>query len=147
NVERGTLTQARVEGAQLSSRVERKLLPVYQESGLSPELIQDGRQNLLTYFRERGHFDVKVNASIEEEDGEQTAVYEISKGPRRRIREIEFKGNTHFRDEELRQHVAARKANFWNRGRYDETTIRLLTAFYQSQGFNEVKITPRFVPA
>src|SRR5262245_61890310 len=49
SVDRVMVIPARVEGAQLSSRVERKLLPAYPESGLSPELIQDGRQNLLTH--------------------------------------------------------------------------------------------------
>src|SRR5262249_37736799 len=120
SVDRGKLIPARIEGAQLSSRVERKLLPAYQESGLSPQLIQDGRQNLLTHFRESGYFEAKVSATVEEEDdGEKTVVYEISKGPRKRIKEIEFRGNTHFSDEELQQHVAAREARFLNRGRYD----------------------------
>src|SRR5262249_26219372 len=133
-------------GAQLSRRVERRLLPAYQESGLSPELIQDGRQNLLTYFRKKGHFEVKVDATVEEEDG-KTVVYQISPGPRKRIREIEFRGNTHSRHEELEQHVEAREAHFLNRGQYDDTSVRMLTAFYQSQGFNEVNIAPEFVPA
>jgi outer membrane protein insertion porin family len=148
SVNRSTVIPARLEGAQLSRRVERKLLPAYPESGLSPELIQDGRQNLLTHFRQKGYFEVKVNAIVEEEDGEKTVIYQISRGPRQRIREIEFRGNTHFSQEELRPHLAARKAHFLNRGRYDETTsVRLLTAFYQSQGFNAVTISPRFVSA
>ncbi|HKE59191.1 MAG TPA: POTRA domain-containing protein, partial [Pyrinomonadaceae bacterium] len=142
SVDRGTVIQARVEGAQLSRRVERKLL-----SGLSPELIKDGRQNLLTHFREKGYFEVQVNATVEEENGEKAVVYQISQGRRKRIKEIEFRGNTHFSHKELQQHVAAREARLLNRGRYDETSVRLLTAFYQSQGFNEVKITPEFVPA
>jgi len=147
SVDRGAVIQAHVEGAQLSSQAERKLLPAYQESGLSPELIQDGRQNLLTHFREKGYFEVQVNATVEEENGEKAVVYQISQGRRKRIKEIEFRGNTHFSHKELQQHVAAREARFLNRGRYDETSVRLLTAFYQSQGFNEVKITPEFVPA
>src|SRR5262249_34691803 len=54
SVDRDIVMQARLEGAQLSRRVERKLLPAYPESGLSPEMIQDGRQNLLRHFREKG---------------------------------------------------------------------------------------------
>jgi outer membrane protein assembly factor BamA len=147
SVDRGAIVQTRVEGAHLSSRVERNLLRAYQESGLSPELIEDGRQNLLTHFRERGHFEVKVNAAVEEKDGERTVVYQISEGPRKRIKAIAFRGNTHFSHEQLQQHVAAREAQLLNRGRYDETSVRLLTAFYQSQGFSDVKITPQFVSA
>jgi outer membrane protein assembly factor BamA len=148
SVNRSPIIQARLEGARLSRRVERKLLPAYQESGLSPELIQEGRQNLLTHFREKGYFQVNVHATVEEEDSEKTVVYEISQGPRKRIKEIEFRGNAHFSHEELQHHVSAREARFLNRGQYDETTsVRLLTAFYQSHGFSQMNITPEFVAA
>lgn len=147
NLERGPIIQTRVEGAQLSGGVQRKLLPVYQKNGLSPELIQEGRQNLLNHFKERGYFKVQVNTTVGEKEGEKHVVYEITKGPRKRIGKIEFKGNKHFSYEELKKHVEASEAHFLNRGRYDDTSIRLLKAFYQSQGFNKVEITAAFVPA
>jgi outer membrane protein assembly factor BamA len=147
NVQRGPAIRARVEGVQLSGRIEHKLLPAYQESGLSPELIQEGRQNLLNHFRGKGYFDVAVNTTIGEQEGEKTVLYQVTKRQRKRIGEIEFKGNKHFTDEELRHHVDASEARFLNRGRYDESSVKLLTAFYQSHGFNHVTITPAFVPA
>jgi outer membrane protein insertion porin family len=147
NVDRGPVILASVEGARLSGEVERKLLPNYQESGLSPELIQEGRQNLLNHFKGKGYFGVQVDTTITDKDGEKNVVYQVTKGPRKRIEKIEFRGNKHFSDDELQQHVEASEAHFLNRGRYDEVSDRLLTAFYQSQGFSHVKVTAALPPA
>src|SRR5262249_5655621 len=68
SVDQTAAIQPRAEGAQLPSRVERNPLPASPESGLSPELIQDGRQNLLKHFREKGYFEAEVNATVEEGD-------------------------------------------------------------------------------
>ena len=146
NVQRGPVIQATVEGAQLSRRVQRELLPVY-EGGLSPELIQEGRKNLLNHFRDKGYFNAQVDATIAEKDEEKEVVYLITRGPRKSIKKIEFTGNGHFSDEELRQHMTASQARFANRGRYDEASIDQLTAFYQSMGFRQVNVRSEFIPA
>jgi outer membrane protein insertion porin family len=145
SVQRGPFIKTRIEGAQLSTHLQRKLLPSYQE-GLTPQLTEEGRQNLLNHFREKGYFDVQVTTTRGEENGEPTVIYQVSKGPRKKIEEIEFRGNKHFSAEKLQQHVEASEAGFLNRGRYKDTSIKLLTAFYESQGFNHVNVTPSFMP-
>src|SRR5262249_23185198 len=47
----GPLVHADVQGAHLWPWTKHKLLPIYQQNGLTPELIQEGRQNLLRRFR------------------------------------------------------------------------------------------------
>jgi len=145
NVQRGPFIQTRIEGTQLSTRLQRKLLPSYQE-GLTPELTEEGRQNLLNHFRDKGYFEAQVNTTRGEENGKEAVIYQVNKGPRKKIEEIEFRGNKHFSAEQLQQHVEASEAGFLSRGRYEDTSIKLLTAFYQSQGFSQVKVTPAFMP-
>ena len=148
NLERGPIIQTRVEGAQLSGGVQRKLLPVYQKNGLSPELIQEGRQNLLNHFKERGYFEVQVNTTVGEKEGEKHVVYEDHERAAEKDRKrSSSKATNTSAYAELKEHVEASEAHFLNRGRYDDTSIRLLKAFYQSQGFNKVEITAAFVPA
>src|SRR5262249_19243220 len=105
-----------------------------------------GRKNLLNHFRDRGYFNARVNTTLGEENGEKTVTYQVSRGPRRKIEEIEFRGNSHFSAHQLKQHVAASEAGLLDRGRYDETSIKLLAAFYQSQGFNQVEVTSQLTP-
>ena len=47
-VQRCPIVHARVEGAHLWPWTKHKLLPIYQQNGLAPEMIQEGRQNLLS---------------------------------------------------------------------------------------------------
>src|SRR4030095_367949 len=122
----------------------RMLLPIYQQTGLTPELIQEGRQNLLNKFRKKGFFDVQVDTETNVRPNGIIILYRVMKGDRKRIEDVAFTGNNHFAEDELRQHVSVRTAGFLTNGRYDESSIRKLQAFYQSKGFNQVKVTPEF---
>ena len=140
DIEPGPPVQVHVEGA----RKRRSLLPIYQESGLTPDLIQEGRQNLLTRYRKRGFFDVQVDTETNVRPNGIIILYRVMKGDRKRIEDVAFTGNTHFATDELRQHVSVRTAGFLTHGRYDESSIKTLQAFYQSKGFNQVRVTPEF---
>jgi outer membrane protein assembly factor BamA len=140
----GPVVHAKVEGARLWPWTRHKLLPVYQQNGLAPELIQEGRQNLLRKFREDGYFDVRVETETKEEAGEVIITYRVDKGEQKKIRGVTFTGNSHFGAEELEQHVNVETARFLSNGSYNESSVEALQAFYQSRGFNEVKVTPQF---
>jgi outer membrane protein insertion porin family len=144
HVDAGPVVHVKVEGAHLWSWTRHSLLPVYQQSGISPESIEEGRQNLLSRYRGKGFFDAQVTTDVNENDGEETILYQIDKGPRKKITDVAFTGNAHFGKTELDQHVLVKRANLFSHGKYDEKSVRLLEAFYQSKGFNEVTVTPEF---
>ncbi len=54
-----------VEGAHLSRRTRRKVLPIYRIAGLDPELIQESRENLISNFQAKGYFNVAVQSDIQ----------------------------------------------------------------------------------
>jgi outer membrane protein insertion porin family len=144
NIQPGPIVHARVEGARLWPWVKHKLLPIYQQNGLTPELIQEGRQNLLKRFREKGFFDVQVDTQTQARPDGVTILYKIEKGKRKKIEDVAFTGNNHFGEDELKTHVNVNKAGLLSKGSYNETSIKTLQAFYQSKGFNQVKVTPQF---
>jgi outer membrane protein assembly factor BamA len=147
DVDMGPVVHGEVTGAHLWSGTKHKLLPIYQQNGLTPELVQEGRQNLLRYFRQNGYFDVQVEAETRTGPEATTVLYRINKGRRKNIEDIAFTGNEHFDKEELEQHVAVERAHFpefLSHGSYNESSIKSLQAFYQSRGFNEVKVMPQF---
>jgi len=152
-VQPGPPVHAYIEGAHLSSWLVRpileaqrrhKLLPVYQQNGLTPELVQEGRQNLLRRFREEGFFDAEIETETNVRPDGIIIVYRIKKGDRKKIEDVAFTGNSHFDEDELEEHVDVRKAGFLTKGAYNDTSIKTLQAFYQSNGFNQVKVTPQF---
>jgi outer membrane protein insertion porin family len=147
-VQPGPLVHVKVQGAHLWSWTRQRLLPIYQQVGINPEVIQEGRQNLISHFQSKGYFDVKVTTqTIQQQPSEQTIVYQITKGPRHKVAEVAVKGNQHFSDKELLSHVAVNKSHFLSRGKYSEKLVRSsvknLTGVYTAAGFSEVKVTPQ----
>ena len=140
----GPLVHAYVEGAHLWPWTRHKLLPVYQQSGLAPELVQEGRQNLLRRFREKGFFDVQVETDVRAQPDGIIINYRVKKGDRKKIADIAFTGNSHFSEDALLPHVNVQKARLLSKGSYNENSIKTLQAFYQSQGFNQAKINSQF---
>jgi outer membrane protein insertion porin family len=140
DVQPGPPVHVHVEGA----RKRRSLLPIYEQSGLTPELIQEGRQNLLNRYRGKGFFDVEVDTETNVRPDGIIILYRVMKGDRKRIKGVAFTGNNHFDEDELDQHINVRKAGFFTNGRYDQNSVKTLQAFYRSKGFNQVKVTPHF---
>lgn len=144
NVNQGPQVNVQIQGARVSSGRKRKLLPIYDQAGLTPELIQEGRQNLIQYFKSQGYFDVKIATDLKQEANGETVLYRIEKGPRKRIKDVVFTGNAHFSEDDLEQHVLVEKAGFLSHGKYNESSVKTLKATYQAAGFNQVKVTPQF---
>jgi outer membrane protein insertion porin family len=144
NVEVGPIVHGEVLGAHLWPWTKHKLLPIYQQNGLTPELVQGGRQNLLRKFREDGYFDVEVDTESHVAPGGVIIRYHVKKGQRKRIEDVAFTGNQHFDKDELEKHVNVKEAHFLSRGSYNENSSTTLKAFYLSKGFNEVQVTREF---
>ena len=115
NIQPGPIVHAKVEGARLWPWVKHKLLPIYQQNGLTPELIQEGRQNLLKRFREKGFFDVQVNAQTQVRPDGVTVLYEIEKGKRKKIDDVAFTGNSHFGEDSWRPMSTSRRPDCFPR--------------------------------
>lgn len=146
NITPGPKVHVKVEGAHLWGRTRRRLLPIYQQSGLNPELIQEGRQNLISHFQSKGYFDVKVDSRVEQGPAGQTILYMVTKGPRHKVREVDIAGNRSLSERDLRGLVKIQRARFLSRGKFSQkllrTSVDSLERIYQANGFSSVQITP-----
>src|SRR5205807_1984032 len=77
NVQEGPLIHVQVAGAHVWGFTQRKLLPVYQQVGVNTELIQEGRQNLISHFQGKGFFDAKVDVNVQKQADGETIVYQV----------------------------------------------------------------------
>jgi outer membrane protein assembly factor BamA len=149
NVAPGPVVKVKVQGAHLWSWTRRKLLPVYQQIGLDPELIQEGRQNLTSYLQSKGFFDaqVAVQTGVEQQGNSESIVYQVTKGPRHKVAGIHITGNKHISEKDLLAHSEIEKAHFYSHGKYSEhlarDTAKNLRRIYQANGFSEAKVTPQ----
>jgi len=142
----------KIQGAHLWSWSRRRLIPMYVQAGLDPELIQEGRQNLISYFQLKGFFDVSVDTKSTLGTSGGAIVYTVSKGQRHKVQEVHITGNRHLSDGKLSGHVKVEKAGmipFFSHGRFSDQLVRSsvknLEKIYQAEGFSSVKVTPEVV--
>ncbi len=144
----GPVIHVSVQGAHVWSWTKRKLLPVYQQVGTDPEIVQEGRSNLISYFQNKGYFDTQVKVNTQAQAaGDQTIVYQVTKGPRHKVGEVSVAGNQMIHDDELTPVIAVKRGHFLSRGAYSEKLVRTSTknleAVYKAEGFSTVKVTPQ----
>lgn len=150
NIVQGPRIEIKVVGARVSGGTQRKLIPMYQENSVDADLVHEGQQNLISYFQAKGFFDVKVQSKFEHVPGGTDILYQVTKGARGKVGEIEFRGNHEFSDRELQSHVTVSEAKwylpFFSHGKFSDALVRSsvknLEGVYQNAGYREVKVTP-----
>jgi len=141
----GPIVHVTVKGAHLWSWDKKKLLPVYEHAGVDPELIQEGSQNLISYFQAKGYFNAKVVSDVQQQGSGETIEYAINKGLRHKVKQVSIAGNQKFPEKQLLSYVRVKKARFLSHGRYSEQLLRSsarnLENLYKANGFSLVKVT------
>ena len=147
NVQEGPVVKVAVQGAHLWRWTQHKLLPVYAGIGVDPEVIQEGRQNLVSYFQDKGYFDVQVNSELKQQRNAETILYQIAKGDRHKVDSVAITGNKQFNAGELTPYLKVHKKHLLNHGDFSQKLIRAsvtnLENVYKANGYSGVKVTPQ----
>jgi len=151
-VTEGPRIEIQVEGAHLWERTKKRLIPMYQESAVDADLVNEGAQDLTSYFQSKGYFAARVRSRLEKHSSGMTVLYLVDKGKRGRVESVEFHGNQHFSDKDLKSRVpVAKAARFmpFSHGKYSEQllrkSIRNIEGVYRTSGYSQVKVTPAVV--
>jgi outer membrane protein insertion porin family len=149
HVTQGPKIQIKIAGAHIWGRTQKKLIPIYQENTVDPDLVHEGQQDLRSYFQAKGFFDAQVKSQIEHQGPDVTVLYQISKGKRGKVEAIEFHGNQHFEADDLQSKLpikTARRFFFWSHGTFSDQlvgkSVKALKAVYQNAGYRNVSVTP-----
>jgi outer membrane protein assembly factor BamA len=145
DVQTGPTIHVQVQGAHLWSWTRKSLLPVYQGAGVDPELVQEGREALISYFQKKGFFDVNVDSQFHKQGSVDTIVYVITKGKKHKVSAVSVAGNSQLKTPDLTALVTVKKSHLFSPGNYSEQLVRAstknLTALYQSEGFSSAQVT------
>ena len=109
HIAEGPLVRVKVEGAHVWKSTQRKLIPLYQQVGVDNELVQEGRNNLVSYFQSKGYFDAAVETSVTKQGTDETVLYKIVKGPKHKVASVSIDGNKELGDPQLLSHVSVHK--------------------------------------
>jgi len=147
----GPIVKVRVLGAKLSwlpylrGRQMRKLIPIFSEGTVDPDLVEEGRRNLIDFFQSKGYFRVKVTANLQDLDSKVDLVYEVNRGFRYRVDTVAFQGNQHIEQDQLLQQIAVERHRWLlSRGKFSDKllhqSVEGITAFYKNRGYEDVKV-------
>ena len=155
HVDEGPVIAVSITGASLSwfpplrEKEKHKLIPVYQEGAIDPDLVEEGKRNLISFFQAKGFFDVKVNTTFRQTPRRILLVYQVDREKKHKVEKIAFRGNQHFDEDVLEKHVILKKAHLFSHGKFSEQllqkSVKDLKAFYVDHGYEEVSITPAVV--
>jgi outer membrane protein insertion porin family len=156
DVRPGPIVKVRVTGAKLSPlpflryRQMKKLIPIFSEGTVDPDLVEEGRRNLIDFFQSKGYFNVKVTTNSQNEGSNVELVYKVERGSRHRVETVDFRGNQHFDKDVLNRQVTVKAHRLLlSRGKFSDKLLRQsvtgITAFYKNLGYEEVKVDTEVV--
>jgi outer membrane protein insertion porin family len=158
--QQGPVINVRIEGAKIKESTLRKLLPIYEEGTIDQDLLNEGAQNLRSYYQSQGYFDAQVSHPPVEDEGPQelardddkhvAPVYQVKLGAKHVVDSVAISGNRYFSKEIIEQRISVRPANIVDHlGSFSPQLmthdVDSIKALYQSNGFSSVKVTPQIV--
>ena len=103
----------------------RKLLRVYEGDFADSFLLARGREDIASHYRQAGFHRVQVTADTDLLADQGLIVYQITEGPRTRVRKVIFEGNQQLSSRKLRSRVRTKRYSFiFSAGVFDEQLIK-----------------------
>ena len=123
----------------------KRLIPVYSEGSIDPDLVQEGQENLINYLQKKGYFDAKVTTDLQQQPGRIELSYKIDRGRKHKVGSISFQGNSQIPTKNLAPLIAVKHSHLWTRGAITQKLLKqstdTLIGYYRNKGYEEAKVT------
>lgn len=142
----GPTVRVVVEGTKISASRLKKLLPIYEESAVDNDLLNEGAHNIREFLQRRGFFDARVDPKVEGiGTAAQTVIFKVTMGQMYRVSSVNITGNKYFDLNSILERMQVVKADAYVRnGRYSQTLLEndvdSISALYKANGFTHVGI-------
>ncbi|MCS7237023.1 MAG: BamA/TamA family outer membrane protein [Thermoguttaceae bacterium] len=115
----------------------------------SPQQLDRDEIQLTDYYRSLGFFRARIGEPLVEFNDDRTWAtvrFVVDEGPRYVVREVRFRGNTLFDENELREALELQPGKYFNQGQM-EADVKTLQEKYGSIGyvFADIRAEPRFL--
>ena len=146
---RGPVVDVKLEGAKLRGGLVKRFVPIYEESAVDEDLLNEGARNLRDYFQTKGYFEVNVTYTQKQDPGSdrRSVIFNIERNQRHKLVDLTLQGNTYFRREDLREQMLMQPAGgLLLYGLYSQSIlardVQSIENLYRNNGFLQVKVTP-----
>jgi len=144
-LERPTLRHVRYVGASVRRTTLDKKSELKVGDSIDPYVVDEARRKLEEYYLSKGFSKVRVTTIEGNKPGDRGAVFLINEGPKQKVYDIEFEGNTIADDGRLKTQIQSKTPMLYlfkgevDQKKIDEDVDRL-TDYYRSLGFWSAKI-------
>ncbi len=161
----GPLVKVIIEGVKISSARQKQLLPIYEESAVDNDLINEGSHNIREFLLRQGYFDAEVEGSVRPAQREnqiapdgtllpppsnetQTVFFQAKPGKRYKVAAVNITGNKYFDTATIQERMQIVKADaFVKYGKFSPVLLSndtdSITSLYRANGFEKVKVTAK----
>ena len=152
-VTQGPRVEVSLSGAKFSEGELRRLIPIYQEGAVDPDLLEEGKRNIRERLEREGYFDADVSYKIDMHEVETTAwqgtqetiTYTVERGDKHKLVGIEITGNKYFDKELLQSRLQIFQGAFGTPGRFSRRLVdadaQSMQSLYQANGFLDARVT------
>jgi outer membrane protein insertion porin family len=147
SIDSGPTVEIRTDGAKVSQGTLKRYVPVYEESAVDDDLLNEGKRNLTDYFQTLGFFDAKVDFKRirDPQNKHVEIIYTIDRGSRHKLAEVELEGNKYFPSSLIRERMSIQPAAWLlSHGRYSQSLlardVSSITELYRTNGFSKVQV-------
>jgi outer membrane protein insertion porin family len=116
-----------------------RLVPIESEASVEEDLLEDSSRAIEEYLKARGYRDAVVTYTREEQDGELTLRFAVSRGARHVTERVQVNGNMALPTLELRGALAIEEGEPFVQQAVDTALARIRTA-YRTRGFARVDV-------
>jgi outer membrane protein insertion porin family len=144
----GPRVSVTVTGTKISAKEIRKLVPVYEEGDVDPDLLEEGKRNIRDLLQKQGYFDSTVDYTTHLDPQTHVDIidYKIDRGIRHRLVGAVIEGNRYFSTDALRSRLQVQPQGLLSRGRFSQGMVRddanSIEALYVSNGFLQSQVRP-----
>jgi outer membrane protein insertion porin family len=140
-IDPGKFTLIETPGYRISKKTLRELVPVYEEGTVDPDLVEEGRKQILGYVQQKGYFDATVVAEQIDAplDNAVQINYSIQPGMKHEIQSVSIEGNQFFKTDEIRRRMKVRGGELLNPTVFSADAlngdVRTIEGMYRNAGF------------
>lgn len=149
--EAGPIIEVHVQGAEISRKKLRDILPLYQDGVVDKPSLNRGSEALTDFYQQKGYLRVEVKAEPVEhiKADHMRVIYNVVLGPEGHFAGYKFAGNNHVSDSVLSPVMTIHTAQFpFQSAAYStkmlDNDIDSLKGVYQARGFLDAKVIPHF---
>ena len=143
-----TTVQVTEEGSkdsQISSKTLRTLVPIFEEGAVDSELVNEGRDNIVGYYRQLGFFDASATAQVTEGANQSVRVdYVVTKRDEHRVRSIRILGGAFFTEADILKKMKTSEGKLTSHGLFSpellQSDVRMIETMYRKAGFQSTVV-------